>query len=124
MKKFVFYFILILLPFLFLFAAEGLLRLFDYGESYPLVLKEGNRYRLNPDFPQKYFSQYDLVVPQLPDQTFAARKDSQTVRLICLGGSTTAGFPYEVNINFPYFMQVRLRHLFPHKNIEVVNLGI
>ncbi|MCK5033929.1 MAG: hypothetical protein KAS18_09855 [Calditrichia bacterium] len=65
-----------------------------------------------------------MITPQLTEQKFVKNKNRNTIRLVCLGGSTTAGFPYEVNINFPYFIKSRLQWLFPNKNIEVINLGI
>ncbi len=123
-KKILFYTVLFLLPILFLTILEIMLVLFNYGTNYPLVIEDGENYKLNQNFPQKYFSKQDIVIPQLIDQKFTKNKEKNSVRLICLGGSTTAGFPYEVNINFPYFIKSRLQWLFPEKNIEVINLGI
>jgi len=55
---------------------------------------------------------------------FTYEQSPNTYRIFCLGGSTTAGFPYGLNISFPDFLYDRLNTLFPDRNIEVINLGL
>ena len=124
MKRIVFYLSLLIIPVLFFLFLEGGLRLIGYGQPYALFETKGDFIRTRPDFPQKYFSAKDIGTPQVIPQTFARHKRANSLRLVCLGGSTTAGFPYEININFPVFIQNYLRDRFPTKKIEVVNLGI
>ena len=124
MKKYIFTFSLFLLPFLFFTLLEVSLRVFNYGKEYPLLLENGSHLRTNQKFPQKYFSKNEITVPELIEQKFPKTKSENTYRILALGGSTTAGFPYEVNINFPYFLRESLQKVNPDKNIEVINLGI
>ncbi len=124
MKRFSFYLSLFLIPALFFLALEGILRISGYGHDYRLFETKGNFWVTNPDFPKKYFSTNDIGTPQVITQKITRVKAPNTLRLVCLGGSTTAGFPYEININFPVFIQNYLRSRFPQKQIEVVNLGI
>ncbi len=124
MKKFFFFTTSLFLPLLFFLFLEILLRVSGFGTDYPLFFKDKNWITINPNYPQKFFGRFDATSPQLIEQKFPVRKDSHTVRLVCLGGSTTAGFPFEVNINFPVFVKQALQRNFPEKNWQVVNLGI
>ncbi len=124
MKRFIFYTTLLILPLLILISVEGLLRISGFGTSYPLLIRKGNFYYLNTEYPKKFFSQSDIAVPELVPQKVPVVKAPNTVRILCLGGSTTAGFPFEVNINFPRFLQCYLKRALPFKQWEVINLGI
>lgn len=124
MKQKIFFISLFLIPFFLLLITEGFFRLIDYGESYSIVIEKELKYCINQNFPKKYFSKRDIAIPEMIEQTFNKVKQNNTLRIICLGGSTTAGFPYEININFPYFVKDRLQWLLPDKQIEVVNLGV
>ena len=124
MKRLTFVFIASLLPFLFLLVIEVLLRLFGVGQDYRLFITQGDHWLVNRYAAAKYFSSRpDLSIPDLRPQRAPLRKDPKALRVVCLGESSTAGFPFEVNINFPYFVGVRLQHLFPERRIEVLNLG-
>ncbi|NOX89984.1 MAG: tetratricopeptide repeat protein [Calditrichaeota bacterium] len=124
MKRFIFYTTLLILPLLILISVESLLRVSGFGTSYPLLIRKGNFYYLNTEYPKKFFSQSDIAVPELVPQKIPVAKAPNTVRILCLGGSTTAGFPFEVNINFPRFLQCYLKRALPFKQWEVINLGI
>lgn len=124
LKRIVFYFSLFAIPFLFLAILEGGLRLLGYGESYPLWIKDGAYYHLNPRYPQLFFSRNDIAVPEFIPQKIPVKKSQNTKRIVCLGGSTTEGFPFEVNINFPHFLRCYLTRRFPDQQWQVVNLGL
>jgi tetratricopeptide (TPR) repeat protein len=127
-KKAVFIGILFLLPILALLSLEALLRVFAYEPNLDLiVVKEinGQKYcALNPDVGKRYFSQGLLAVPELYAETFAYQKPPNGYRIFCLGESTTASFPYELNARFHRLLQDRLATLFPGKAVEVINVGL
>lgn len=123
-RKALFIIITILIPILFFVLLEFFLRLVGVGDPYDLFIADGDRWQINRNVASKYFTQRDIAIPELIEQNFSQKKDTSTFRILCLGGSTTAGFPYEVNINFPYFIKTRLNYLYSDKSFEVINLGI
>ncbi|RLD11618.1 hypothetical protein DRI50_09870, partial [candidate division KSB1 bacterium] len=94
MKRIVFYISLLAIPFVILLALEGALRAIGFGKDYSLLKRQGNSYILNPDYPAKFFSQNDISVPEFIPQRIPVKKAPNEVRIICLGGSTTEGFPF------------------------------
>ena len=123
-----FWALLLLIPILFFLLLEGGLRLFDYGGNDALVLLRedyGERYyQINRQVAQRYFSSDEVNVPDARGEAFAFHKTPNTYRIFCLGGSTTAGWPYQHNAGFPSQLQARLSLLFPERNFEVINVGI
>lgn len=115
---------LLIIPFLILIVVEGGLRVFGYGQSYRLWQKQGDDYVINPKFPQLFFSQNDISIPEFIQQKIPLKKSANEVRVVCLGGSTTEGFPFEEDINFPHFLQCYLRQADSTKNWQVINLGL
>ncbi|MGH7596507.1 MAG: tetratricopeptide repeat protein [bacterium] len=127
-KKFTFRILLAFSPILLLLAAEGVLRLFNYGGDRSLVVERTvsgkNVYALNENVTQRYFAQKDIAPAVYAEQTFVKEKPDKTYRIFCLGESTTQGFPYPPNINFPVFLEQRLQTLFPDRQFEVINVGV
>ncbi|NOY79215.1 MAG: tetratricopeptide repeat protein [Calditrichaeota bacterium] len=127
-KKRVFSALLLLIPVLFFVFLELGLRAAHYGGNLKLVLKKnyGGReyYQLNPNVAKRYFSSNQIAIPQLFEEVFPVRKSPNTFRIFFLGGSTTAGFPFELNARVSSLLEDRLQALFPEKTIEVVNFGI
>ncbi len=119
---------LAVLPFLFLLLLEGGLRLFHYGGEDDLVLlrqEYGERYyQINRQVARRYFAGGEANTPDARGEAFAYAKTPATYRIFCLGGSTTAGWPFQHNAGFPSQLQVRLARLFPQRNFEVINVGI
>lgn len=119
---------LVLLPLALLLLTELLLRLTGYGKPYPLFIK-GERFGkekflVNRAVAHRYFWLPEPLIPEASEDAFDTVKTPRHFRIFCIGGSTTAGFPYEINVPFPFQLQHRLQTLFPEKKIEVVNLGI
>jgi tetratricopeptide (TPR) repeat protein len=56
-------------------------------------------------------------------QTFSARKPAGTVRIFCLGGSDTYGFPRGAAEAYPALLAEKLARAFPERRVEVVNVG-
>jgi tetratricopeptide (TPR) repeat protein len=127
-KKTVFYIIIFLFPFFFLALLEVALRLVGYGGTYPLVKVEKRfgkeRYVVNRMVTKRYFNLPEDIIPEASEEIFDIQKRPNGVRIICLGGSTTAGFPYEVNATFPFQLQYRLRDALLDHYVEVINLGM
>lgn len=64
------------------------------------------------------------VDPRLPYQTILRHKTDDTIRLVTLGGSATAGLGYSPNVTFARYLERMARAALPSKNVEVLNLGI
>jgi tetratricopeptide (TPR) repeat protein len=52
---------------------------------------------------------------------FRKQKLPETYRVICLGGSSMFGTPYEMTATIPGIVRKQLRHLYPDRDIEVIN---
>lgn len=128
MKKFKYIAITLIFVILFFLLLEFGLRVFEYGDSYPLVkvleTSKGKRYVVNKEVTKRYFNFEDDKIPQPLKTDFDYERREKSLRVICLGGSTTAGFPYDVNANFPFQLQFRLRNALLNHHVEVINFGI
>ncbi|MGB2868670.1 MAG: hypothetical protein WBD36_09475 [Bacteroidota bacterium] len=119
--------LLVLFPVLLLVCVELFLRAIHYGPNLSLFVSEeigGKSYLvLNQDVKGRYFSHVDFT-PNTSSDFFLAPKPAGTIRILCLGGSTTVGFPYGFIGSFSTFLRDRLHETFPGKSIEVINLGM
>ncbi len=118
--------VLILSPLLILGFFEGTLRLLHYGNNLELFVPlDTNRDYLiaNPDVALRYFDDPHQTGFGA-DDVFKVHKDTTTIRIFVLGGSTTAGFPYFFNGSFSRSLQDILSQTYPERNFEVVNLGM
>ncbi len=122
----VFYLVLVLLPVLLLLLLEAGLRLFDYGQSYPLFIAAGDKYpaylTVNPDVGLRYFRREDAP-PYPRNDLFLKHKPDNGFRIFMLGGSTAAGWPYRDNMMPSRIIATRLGEAFPDRHIEVVNVA-
>ena len=55
--------------------------------------------------------------------SFPVKKDPDTIRIFCLGGSTTYGHPFDGRTSFPRWLEDLLKASSPDKNFEVINAG-
>jgi hypothetical protein len=119
---------LLLFPLFAFLLLELVLRAFEYGGNLDLVVKKeiGGKqcYSINRAVGRRYFAGSGFVSPEPASDIFEVNKSDTTIRISCLGESTMAGFPYSTNATAPSFLRQRLRDLFPHSKIEVVNLGL
>jgi tetratricopeptide (TPR) repeat protein len=126
-KRRLFFAITISFPFIVIALAEVTLRLFHVGSDLSLFTTDRwygkEYYGVNPDVKQRYFPTMTFSPSVSPDY-FSIRKEPGTYRIFCLGGSTTAGYPYWYNGSFSSFLRDRLRAVFPDKRIEIVNVGL
>lgn len=121
--------IALLLPVLFFALLEGGLRLFNYGEQLELFIPAPDGFSdkeflmVNPNVAKRYFTKGGYT-PQPPYEFMAKQKPPNGYRIIVMGESTTAGWPYPNNVLFSRVLNQRLADAFPEQYIEVVNVAI
>ena len=127
-KRLVFTFIMLCLPVLFLLVLEGGFRLFGLFEREPLyrtIWYQGEQVnQINQHLARRYFAPDRVTVPGLNPERFAVKKPLHTFRILCIGGSTTAGFPFDGHVTFPKQLRFLLSQTDPGTQFEVLNLGI
>jgi len=127
-KKIAFSLVIFLFSMFIILLLELFLRVVNYGGDINLILTKkinGTNYcYINKKVAKRFFSFQDISIPDARIAVFKKEKSANTYRIFCLGGSTTAGFPYEFNGTFPSLLKDRLDILFPTKDIEVINVGI
>ncbi|RMD97873.1 MAG: SGNH/GDSL hydrolase family protein, partial [Calditrichaeota bacterium] len=128
LKNQIFILLMLLLPVAFFALLEGSLRLFHLFAPEPLVrvvMKNGQQmYQINTHVARRYFDPHKVTVPGAIPATFAVNKSHRVFRIFCLGGSTTAGFPFDCQVSFPQQLRYMLRQAYPQYHFEVINLGI
>ncbi|PAP76558.1 tetratricopeptide repeat protein [Rubrivirga marina] len=115
-----------LLPVLFFGLLEGGLRVFGYGDDYPLfvpVEAAPGRLTVNRQVAKRYFAQAASVPTPNPD-VFLEDKPEGTFRIVAQGGSSAAGYPFYRGASFPQVLGTRLRLAYPDREIEVVNTAM
>lgn len=127
LKKIFFSAVAIVLPFLFLFMLEIILRLSHYGQNMHLFIDHPNKnfsdYKaVNPFIGEKYFRKFDATGGT--NDIFLKKKPKNGYRIFLLGSSTVVGFPYNYNLMFSRILQKRLQDAYPEKHIEVINTAI
>ena len=119
-----FYVILVLIPVIFLILLELGLRLFNYGNEYnQWVEVTKTTIGLNPEIGRKYFSK-TKALPESIQDVFDKEKKENSYRIFVLGGSSAAGYPFMPLGSFSRYIDQRLKHVYPNKKIEVVNISL
>lgn len=116
--------ILSLLPFV---ALEWTLRWCGVGHDTRLVVRTAApagkpEFRFNPAADRAYYGIQDLWGPD--PRPFSIPKPAKTYRIVVVGGSSVAGFPYPFELALPKHLEVVLRRQVPDRNIEVLNAGM
>lgn len=126
--RFTFYLLLAAIPFLFLGVVEFALRSFTEDPVTSLVVlreADGKKYhQLNSRVGERFFLGGIEAFPEVYPEKFSFEKTPNTLRVFCLGSSTMASFPYELNARVSSLLRDRLHLAFPDKNVEVVNAGM
>ena len=126
-KKLLFIGFTVFLPVLLLTVVEFSLRLFFPSLQNPFVVEDNTNgttsYTINQRYLEKYFPVNAPMVPELKPTTMTAKKSDRLIRIVCLGGSSMFGTPYQMTSTIPAIVQKQLRHIFPQNEIEVINLG-
>ena len=127
-KKTIFRIFIALIPIVFLVLLEITLRLFNAFPQTPLfnkVYASGQEFiEINSTIGERYFNKKVMPVPNLYPQRFPVVKPENTMRIFCMGGSTTAGFPYEMTVPFPQQLEMLLKTDYPTQNFEIINMGL
>lgn len=76
---------------------------------------------VNPDYATRYFRGFK---PQVAFNPFLKDKPADGLRIVALGGSSTAGYPYHFYHAFPERLAAALRARHPLRTIEMINLGM
>ncbi|MFQ5572423.1 MAG: SGNH/GDSL hydrolase family protein [Rhodothermales bacterium] len=105
---------------------EGILRWTGVGQGEqtafkPLPEQEGYQV-LNAAYTRRYF--HGRFQPTPAFTPFRTEKPPGSFRVVVLGGSSVAGFPYPFYLGFPSRLQQRLEAYAVGQRIEVVNLGL
>ncbi|MGD0038278.1 MAG: hypothetical protein ABSC53_13415, partial [Bacteroidota bacterium] len=103
---------------------ELALRLFSFGDDLSLFISSSDPkyYEINRLVGERFFSKYKSTTPL--SEKFLKEKPANGFRIFVFGESSVQGFPYDANIAFTRILQRRLQNIFPHRSIEVVNLGL
>lgn len=126
-KKLLFTFITLSIFLVLIISLEFLLRLI-YPNLRPSFVTEVKHdqfewYQINRSYLTNYFSSDSPLVPEFKPSLFRKEKKKETFRIICLGESSMFGVPYQMTANIPGIVRRQLRHQYPGKEIEVINLG-
>ncbi len=128
LKRVFFWCATILLPFALLGCLEVFLRAAGLFSPEPLFLdvdgSHGAVLKLNPMVTRRYFDTSVVALPTLTPEAFTRVKTARTFRVLCLGESTTAGFPFESQVPFPPQLREMLAHAYPNRRVEVMNAGM
>jgi tetratricopeptide (TPR) repeat protein len=119
---------LMLTPVVFLIAVEMILRLFGVFAPDPLYVEVpnagGKLLAFNALVAHRYVDPGKSAVPMLAPESFAKVKSRSTLRVLCLGESTTGGFPFDCQVPFPRQLRQILADAYPERDVEVLNAGI
>jgi len=127
-KKIVFSIFVFAITIALFFSLELTLRAFHFGTQFDLVTIEEKggikQYRLNHEVGKRYFSEYNVLIPEIAPETFPVQKRPETFRVFCLGGSTMASFPFEHQARWHCLLRDQLAARFPNRQIEVINVAM
>ena len=115
----------VVIPVLFFVLVEFTLRLVGVGTHYQYFNQidiDGEEfYQENPDFADQFYPPSLNVGPL--QNTFAAERSDDRLRVFVLGGSAAMGFPHK-NHGVDRLLAAQLRSLFPNRDVEVVNTAM
>ena len=115
----------VVIPLLFFVLLEFVLRLVGIGTHYQYFNQidiDGEAfYQENPDFADQFYPPSLNVGPL--QNTFAAERSDDRLRVFVLGGSAAMGFPHK-NHGVDRLLAAQLRALFPNRDVEVVNTAM
>lgn len=127
-KRLLFYVIAITLPFILLLAVEGALRLSGFGHQYPLFIQstyDPAYLQPNPDVVKRFFHKAEFAPPVGPDTyLFKQKKEHDTLRIVLMGGSSAAGFPYGRFGSPAGMLHQRVKSAFAHRDIEIISVAM
>jgi tetratricopeptide (TPR) repeat protein len=109
---------------LLLVLTEVALRVFVPSLSSPLFIRTSDTMiEVNREYLEKFFPASSVLIPELKPAKLQYPKPPGLFRVVCLGGSSMFGVPYEMTANIPGIFRKQLRHSMPGKEVEVINLA-
>ena len=127
-KRTLFWCLTLALPVAALACLELLFRATGLFAPEPLFLEvpesHGAYLKFNPWVSRRYFDSTYAALPNLTPELFSRVKPASTFRILCIGESTTAGFPFDSQVPFPVQLREILAHAYPGRRFEVLNAGI
>jgi tetratricopeptide (TPR) repeat protein len=127
-RRVLFSLVLVMVPLLILALLEGLLRVTGLFAPEPVIVSvsgsDGLLMGFNAHAGRLYFDEGHTAVPTMTPDVFLRSKSTSTFRVLCLGESSTAGFPFERQVPFPRQLRQILSEAYPQRRIEVLNAGI
>ena len=111
----------ICLPLLVLLSTEAIWRWVAPEPPFLPVPDHPEYLTINPLYGARYFRGFQ---PQVAYNPFLKHKPEGVFRIVALGGSSTAGYPYHYHYAFPERLATRLRARAPLRQIEMINLGM
>jgi tetratricopeptide (TPR) repeat protein len=124
MKKILFAIAALSIPIFLFLLLEFSLRFNSLYTPYPLFipLPSNDEYLIaNPDFGSQYFPDFKPSIAPIP---FSRIKKDSTIRIVTIGGSSAAGFPYQSSFSFSGQLTRHLLYNFPQYRCEVINLSM
>lgn len=117
----------VVLSLFFLVVVEAGLRILGLGYDTRLAVPvtgapAGATHRFNPDVDRAYFGALDVIGPE--PRPFQLPKPNGLYRILVVGGSTVAGFPYSFELALPRQLEVVLQQQSPDRRFEILNAGI
>ena len=115
----------VIFPFALLALLNGILYWTDAGIDTSLVVTNDRfpegQFFLNPDSSYAYCNG-DLRGPE--PRAFALPKPQETFRVMVVGASSVAGYPYPSALAFPRHLELVLSEQLTDRNVEVLNAGV
>ena len=127
-RQILFRIILVLSPVVLLGIAELAFRVTGVWAPEPVLIdvpgSGGMSRGFNLHVGRRYFGEERSAVPMLTPEVFPRTKSPGTFRVLCLGESSTAGFPFDCQVPFPWQLGRILTEAYPGRKIEVLNAGM
>ncbi|MBP85264.1 MAG: hypothetical protein CMJ64_00880 [Planctomycetaceae bacterium] len=103
------------------------LRIGGFGYETKLIVRaphtaSNTTFQFNPPADRAYYGPVDLSGPE--PRHFEISKPDSVYRIVVVGGSTVAGFPYPFELAFPKHLEVILQRQLPDTRFQVLNAGI
>ena len=113
--------IAVLLPLAVLICVDFVWQMVAPNHLFMTMPGQPNYQVVNPDYAPRYFRGFK---PQVAFNPILQDKPADGFRIVALGGSSTAGYPYHFYHAFPERLTALVRAQYPVKTVEVVNLGM
>ena len=113
-----------LMVLLLLSITEGVLRILDIPKHGKLFHHMDGMTQFSRGAALRYFSAGADNIPEAYPETFNHPKKEGFIRIICLGGSTMAGYPYSYNGTLPSLIRDALLQRNETLRVEVLNFAI